>query len=55
MTDGEDTGMIEDPKAAPEERDGDESPAEGSGTTDDRGGAERAGLGRSEAEDKLSK
>lgn len=45
--------MTEDPK--PQDRDGDESPSEGSGTTDDDGGAERAGLGRSEAEDKISK
>lgn len=46
--------MIEDPKPE-EQRDGDEPPSEGSGTTDDEGGAERAGLGRSEAEDKISK
>lgn len=45
--------MHEDRK--PEDRDGEEAPQEGSGTTDDDGGAERAGLGRSEAEDKLSK
>ena len=45
--------MIEDPK--PQDRDGDEPPAEGSGTTDDSGGSERAGLGKSDAEDKLSK
>jgi hypothetical protein len=45
--------MYEDPK--PEDRDGDEPPAEGSGTTDDEGGADRAGLGRSDAEDKISK
>ena len=57
--------MIEDPKpqeereagsaGSQEQRDGDEPPSEGSGTTDDEGGAERAGLGRSEAEDKISK
>lgn len=45
--------MNEDPK--PQDRDGDEAPSEGSGTTDDEGGAERAGLGRSDAEDKISK
>ncbi|HEX2295956.1 MAG TPA: hypothetical protein VHN37_11680 [Actinomycetota bacterium] len=45
--------MDEDPK--PQDRDGDEPPSEGSGTTDDEGGGERAGLGRSDAEDKLSK
>jgi hypothetical protein len=44
--------MTEDPK--PQDRDADEPPSEGSGTTDDEGGAERAGLGRSEAEDKIS-
>lgn len=46
--------MTEDPKPQ-ESREGDEPPSEGSGTTDDEGGAERAGLGRSEAEDKISK
>lgn len=46
--------MNEDPKPQ-ESREGDEPPSEGSGTTDDEGGAERAGLGRSEAEDKISK
>ena len=45
--------MPEDPK--PQDRDGDEPPTEGSGTTDDEGGADRAGLGRSDAEDKISK
>ncbi len=45
--------MHEDPK--PEDRDQDEPPTEGSGATDDRGGAERAGLGKSDAEDKISK
>lgn len=45
--------MIEDPK--PDSRDGDETPSEGSGATDDEGGAERAGLGKSDAEDKISK
>lgn len=45
--------MTEDPKT--EQRDADEPPAEGSGTTDDEGGGERAGLGPSEAEDKISK
>jgi hypothetical protein len=45
--------LIEERK--PESRDGEESPSEGSGTTDDEGGAERAGLGKSEAEDKISK
>lgn len=45
--------MVEDPK--PEQRDADEPPSEGSGATDDRGGAERAGLGKSDAEDKISK
>ncbi len=44
--------MHEDPK--PQDRDDDEPPAEGSGTTDEVGGADRAGLGRSEAEDKIS-
>jgi hypothetical protein len=44
--------MNEDPK--PQDRDGDEPPSEGSGTTDDEGGADRAGLGRSDAEDKIS-
>ena len=48
--------MTEDPKdPAPEQRDGDEPPSEGSGTTDDEGGADRAGLGKSDAEDKISK
>lgn len=47
--------MTEDPKEqAPEQRDGDEAPAEGSGPTDDEGGAERAGLGKSDAEEKVS-
>lgn len=45
--------MSEDPK--PQDRDGDEPPSEGSGTTDDEAGADRAGLGRSDAEDKISK
>ncbi|MDQ3951916.1 MAG: hypothetical protein M3279_02955 [Actinomycetota bacterium] len=45
--------MIEDPK--PQDREGDEPPSEGSGTTDDSGGADRAGLGKSDAEDKISK
>lgn len=46
--------MAEDPQK-PETRDGDEAPTEGSGNTDDSGGAERAGLGKGEAEDKISK
>ncbi|MDQ3915001.1 MAG: hypothetical protein M3323_06665 [Actinomycetota bacterium] len=46
--------MTEDPQK-PLGRDEDEEPAEGSGTTDDDGGGERAGLGRSEAEDKIGK
>lgn len=47
--------MTEDPKErAPEDRDGEEPPSEGSGATDDRGGAERAGLGKSPAEEKIS-
>ncbi len=46
--------MTEDPQK-PLDRDEEESPSEGSGTTDDEGGAERAGLGKSEAEDKISK
>jgi hypothetical protein len=51
----EDSGMSEDPREQPPEaRVGDEPPSEGSGTTDDDGGAERAGLGRSAAEDKIS-
>jgi hypothetical protein len=33
----------------------DEEPSEGSGATDDDGGAERAGLGKSEAEETLEK
>ncbi|MDQ3981620.1 MAG: hypothetical protein M3271_02945 [Actinomycetota bacterium] len=45
--------MIEDPN--PEQQDDEESPSEGSGTTDDDGGAERAGLGKSGSEDKISK
>ena len=45
--------MTEDPKE-PLDRD-DDPPSEGSGTTDDEGGAERAGLGKSDAEDKISK
>ena len=44
--------MVEDPK--PEPRDDEEPPSEGSGTTDDEGGAERAGLGKSDAEEKIS-
>ena len=47
--------MTEDPKEQAEQREGYEPPSEGSGTTDDEGGAERAGLGTSDAEDKLSK
>ncbi len=46
--------MTEDPQK-PLDRDEKEPPSEGSGTTDDDGGAERAGLGKSEAEDKISK
>lgn len=45
--------MTEDPRK-PLDRDGEEPPSEGSGATDDEGGAERAGLGKSEAEDKIS-
>ena len=45
--------MTEDPEK-PLGRDDEEPPSEGSGTTDDEGGAERAGLGKSEAEDKLT-
>ena len=45
--------MTEDPKT--EDRDGEEPPSEGSGATDDSGGSERAGLGKSEAEEKISK
>ena len=37
-----------------EQREDEEAPAEGSGATDDSGGAERAGLGKSEAEEKIS-
>ena len=46
--------MTEDPQK-PLDGDEGEAPSEGSGTTDDKGGAERAGLGKSEAEDKISK
>lgn len=46
--------MAEDPQK-PLDRDGEEPPSEGSGSTDDEGGAERAGLGKSPAEEKISK
>lgn len=44
--------MTEDPKKAPGHDS--EEPSEGSGATDDEGGAERAGLGKSEAEEELT-
>ncbi|MFN2589065.1 MAG: hypothetical protein ABR613_13245 [Actinomycetota bacterium] len=46
--------MTEDPQK-PLGRDEEEPPSEGSGATDDAGGGERAGLGKSESEDKISK